>query len=88
MEENTGTPLQQTLEKPNSPNFLKRNFRRKRSQSVSEIDFVDQDAVFISVFQVEFHGIAPGTERELFQRVQLGMPLTAAGELHRALYFL
>ncbi|KAH9482725.1 hypothetical protein JR316_0004825 [Psilocybe cubensis] len=27
---------------------------------------------------VEFHGIAPGTERELFQRVQLGMPLTAA----------
>ncbi|PPQ94044.1 hypothetical protein CVT25_009892 [Psilocybe cyanescens] len=39
---------------------------------------------FKQVFQekeitvVEFHGIAPGTERELFQRVQLGMPLTAA----------
>jgi len=30
---------------------------------------------------VEYHGIAPGTEREIFQRVQMGMPLTAAEKL-------
>ncbi|PPQ95752.1 hypothetical protein CVT26_015878 [Gymnopilus dilepis] len=30
---------------------------------------------------VEYHGIAPGMEREVFQRVQLGMPLTAAEKL-------
>lgn len=28
---------------------------------------------------VEYHGIAPGMERDVFQRVQMGMPLTAAG---------
>ncbi|KAI6157621.1 hypothetical protein BKA82DRAFT_995958 [Pisolithus tinctorius] len=30
---------------------------------------------------VEYHGLAPGTEREIFQRVQLGMTLTAAEKL-------
>ncbi|EIW83162.1 hypothetical protein CONPUDRAFT_121609 [Coniophora puteana RWD-64-598 SS2] len=30
---------------------------------------------------VEYYGIAPGTEREIFQRVQLGMSLTAAEKL-------
>lgn len=30
---------------------------------------------------VEYHDLAPGTEREIFQRVQLGMTLTAAGML-------
>jgi len=29
---------------------------------------------------VEYHNIAPGTEREIFQRVQLGVTLTAAGK--------
>lgn len=33
--------------------------------------------LFISL--VEYRGIEPGTEREIFQRVQMGMPLTAAG---------
>ncbi|KAL4074113.1 hypothetical protein V8B97DRAFT_1864609 [Scleroderma yunnanense] len=30
---------------------------------------------------VEYHDLAPGTEREIFQRVQLGMTLTAAEKL-------
>ncbi|KAG9316365.1 hypothetical protein JVU11DRAFT_2398 [Chiua virens] len=30
---------------------------------------------------VEYHGLPPGTEREIFQRVQLGMSLTAAEKL-------
>ncbi|KAF9567353.1 hypothetical protein CPC08DRAFT_703258 [Agrocybe pediades] len=30
---------------------------------------------------VEYHGLKAGTEREIFQRVQLGMPLTAAEKL-------
>ncbi|KAG6334250.1 hypothetical protein ID866_4841 [Astraeus odoratus] len=30
---------------------------------------------------VEYHDLAPGTEREIFQRVQLGMSLTAAEKL-------
>ncbi|KAH7913136.1 hypothetical protein BJ138DRAFT_1059555 [Hygrophoropsis aurantiaca] len=30
---------------------------------------------------VEYHNIAPGTERDIFQRVQLGMSLTAAEKL-------
>ncbi|KAF8913972.1 hypothetical protein CPB84DRAFT_1758056 [Gymnopilus junonius] len=30
---------------------------------------------------VEYHGIAPGMERDVFQRVQMGMPLTAAEKL-------
>ncbi|KAF8157943.1 hypothetical protein B0H34DRAFT_706813 [Crassisporium funariophilum] len=30
---------------------------------------------------VEYHGLAPGSEREIFQRVQLGMTLTAAEKL-------
>lgn len=31
--------------------------------------------------QVEYHGLESGYEREIFQRVQLGMTLTAAGQL-------
>lgn len=30
--------------------------------------------------QVEYHGLETGYEREIFQRVQLGMTLTAAGQ--------
>ncbi|PPR07034.1 hypothetical protein CVT26_005235 [Gymnopilus dilepis] len=30
---------------------------------------------------VEYHGIEPGMERDVFQRVQMGMPLTAAEKL-------
>jgi hypothetical protein len=30
---------------------------------------------------VEYHGLESGYEREIFQRVQLGMTLTAAGQL-------
>ena len=36
--------------------------------------------VVISFFAtVEYKNLAPGTERDIFQRVQLGMTLTAAG---------
>jgi len=31
---------------------------------------------------VEYHDIDPAQEREIFQRVQLGMTLTAAGSFH------
>lgn len=34
----------------------------------------------LTCLPVEYHNIAPGTEREIFQRVQLGVTLTAAGE--------
>lgn len=30
---------------------------------------------------MEYHGLEAGYEREIFQRVQLGMTLTAAGQL-------
>jgi len=35
----------------------------------------------VAFLLVEYHDLAPGTEREIFQRVQLGMTLTAAGIL-------
>lgn len=35
--------------------------------------------LFTSSSPVEYHDLPPGTEREIFQRVQLGMSLTAAG---------
>lgn len=34
----------------------------------------------ILLFLVEYVGLTPGYEREIFQRVQLGMTLTAAGK--------
>jgi len=34
----------------------------------------------IYLFSVEYVGLTPGSEREIFQRVQLGMTLTAAGK--------
>jgi hypothetical protein len=32
------------------------------------------------IYLVEYVGLTPGYEREIFQRVQLGMTLTAAGK--------
>jgi hypothetical protein len=32
------------------------------------------------MYSVEYIGLTPGSEREIFQRVQLGMTLTAAGK--------
>jgi hypothetical protein len=32
-----------------------------------------------NLLEVEYYGLTPGAERDIFQRVQLGMALTAAG---------
>ena len=40
------------------------------------------------IFSVEYVGLTPGYEREIFQRVQLGMTLTAAGKLCWKLFLL
>lgn len=32
------------------------------------------------IHAVEYYGLTPGAERDIFQRVQLGMALTAAGK--------
>ncbi|KAF5321102.1 hypothetical protein D9619_000773 [Psilocybe cf. subviscida] len=37
---------------------------------------------------VEYHNLTPAEEREIFQRVQLGMSLTAAAHIHRWIAFL
>ncbi len=33
-------------------------------------------------FIVEYRGLGHGDERDIFQRVQMGMPLAAAGDVH------
>lgn len=40
-------------------------------------------AHIIIIILVEYVGLTPGYEREIFQRVQLGMTLTAAGKFVR-----
>ena len=39
--------------------------------------------IYIYIYSVEYVGLTPGYEREIFQRVQLGMTLTAAGKFAR-----
>lgn len=45
-------------------------------------------AMFISPLgTVEYENLSPAMERDIFQRVQLGMPLTAAGRYHNIFVF-
>lgn len=43
--------------------------------------------ILICPFEVEYSGLSPATEREIFQRVQLGMPLTTLVALCSLLSF-
>lgn len=43
------------------------------------VSLMCQRVCHLPFYSVEYHELPPGTEREIFQRVQLGMSLTAAG---------
>lgn len=59
---------------------LKKILPRNKSLVVGHITFTQISLSYL-FFQVEYLGLSPGSEREIFQRVQLGMTLTAAGKL-------
>ncbi|KAF8135707.1 hypothetical protein EV363DRAFT_1212435 [Boletus edulis] len=59
-------------------------FVRSESQRTTRLEIPEQwkrRFAETRITCVEYHNLAPGTEREIFQRVQLGMSLTAAEKL-------
>ncbi|KAF8974486.1 hypothetical protein BDZ97DRAFT_1911665 [Flammula alnicola] len=71
---------------PHRNTKTKKNFWYTMSESTKGAK-TELPAEFKTIFKqkqitvVEYHGLAPGSEREIFQRVQLGMSLTAAEKL-------
>ena len=59
---------------------FQKKFRRKTNHLWLVISLMAGINLVHILFLVEYVGLTPGYEREIFQRVQLGMTLTAAGK--------
>jgi hypothetical protein len=62
------------------PAWAKQEFLAKTIQCGMFV-LIDNYAHNVYIYIAEYRSIDPATEREIFQRVQLGVPLTAAGRI-------